>query len=281
VSILTTFPIQKEKRKQQEANEKAVGQGWRGRLLLCPDHSCSRTLTADTIAIQGKQAFIKEHAIFLSGPEKLFACVYGDEVGYKPKSTHTNPTSLPDRFLSAFQPIFQIRHPALMFPSMLRAQSRVMENSNTRNPRVYCSLTLRHSRALYDWYLENENKTGRKPRIIDADDIMNNPAAVRQLCLDTKLDPDAIQYEWEEQKEENVLKASFLSTLNTSKGIVKGLDSCDLNIETEKSKWKAEFGDETGEEMAEFVYKAMPDYLYLLNQPTRATGDCAVAEQTT
>jgi hypothetical protein len=134
---------------------------------------------------------------------------------------------------------------------------------------------------LYDWYLENENKTGRKPRIIDADDIMNNPAAVRQLCLDTKLDPDAIQYEWEEQKEENVLKASFLSTLNTSNGIVKGLDSCDLNIETEKSKWKAEFGDETGEEMAEFVYKAMPDYLYLLNQPTRATGDCAVAEQTT
>jgi hypothetical protein len=243
-----------------------------------PGHFRSSTSTADTIAAQGKQAFIKEHAIFLSGPEKLFACVYGNEMGYKPKLSHTNPTSLPDRFLSAFQPIFQIRHPALMFPSMLRAQSRVMDNSNTRNPRVYCSLTLRHSRALYDWYLENENKTGRKPKIIDADDIMNNPAAVRQLCLDTNLDPDAIQYEWEEQKEENVLKASFLSTINTSKGILKGLDSGNLDIEAEKSKWKAEFGNETGEEMAEFVYKAMPDYEYMLSQPNRATGERAGAE---
>jgi hypothetical protein len=157
----------------------------------------------------------------------------------EPESAHTNPTNLPDRFLLSMQPIFQIRHPALMFPSMLRAQSRTMDDSTTRNPRVFCSMTLSHSRALYDWYLENGDK--QRPRVIDADDIMNEPAVVRQLCIETGLDPDAVQYEWEEQHEENPLKASFLSTINGSKGIIKGLDSRNLNIEVEKIKWETEF----------------------------------------
>jgi hypothetical protein len=184
------------------------------------------------------------------------------------ESAHTNPTSLPDRFLLSMQPIFQIRHPALMFPSMLRAQSRTMDDSTTRNPRVFCSMTLSHSRALYDWYLENGDK--QRPRVIDADDIMNDPAAVRQLCIETGLDPDAVQYEWEEQHEENPLKASFLSTINGSKGIIKGLDSRNLDIEAEKIKWETEFGEETAGDLAKFVYDAMPDYKYLLGQRTRS-----------
>jgi hypothetical protein len=211
----------------------------------------------------------------LSGPDKIFASVHGGEAVREPNTSpaRTNPTSLPDDFLLSVQPIFQIRHPALMFPSFIRAQGRVMENTNTQNPRVYVSLTLRHSRDLYDWYVRNEDKTGRKPRIIEADDIMNNRAAVRQLCLETGLDPDAVQYEWEERNESNPLKASFLSTINSSKGIVKGLDSTHLDIETEKVKWKKEFGDQTGEELAGYVYRAMPDYEYLSKESNRVTGN--------
>jgi hypothetical protein len=234
------------------------------------------TPIADHILLQGKQALIKEHTIFLLGPDKLFATLYtNDNVEPlvlqerdEPKSAHTNPTSLPDRFLLSMQPIFQIRHPALMFPSMLRAQSNVMEDSNTRHPRVFCSLTLRHSRALYDWYLHNGGE--RKPRVIDADDIMTDHAAIRQLCIETGLDPDAIQYEWEEQHEEHRIHAAFLSTINASTGIVKGLDARSLDIGDEKVKWKAEFGDEAAEDMAKFVYDAMPDYEYLLSRRTRS-----------
>jgi hypothetical protein len=233
------------------------------------------TPIADSTTLQGKQALVKEHVLFLIDPAKLFASVYKDDemeplllqCRNEPDSAHTNPTSLPDSFLLSMQPIFQIRHPALMFPSMLRAQSP-MEDTNTRNPRVITTMTLRHSRSLYDWYLENGGE--RKPRVIDADDIMNDPAAVRQLCLQTGLDPDAIQYEWEERHEENPIKASFLSTINASKGIVKGLDACNLNIETEKVKWKAAFDDETAEDLAKLVYDAMPDYEYLLSQRTRS-----------
>jgi hypothetical protein len=169
--------------------------------------------------------------------------------------------------LLSLQPIFQIRHPALMFPSMIRAQIGTMEDSNTRNPRIWSTLTLRHSRAVYDWYAENAREM--KPRVIDADDIMNNPDAVRQLCIETGLDPEAVQYSWEEVQEEDPLKARFKSTINASKGIIKGLDARSLDIEAEKTKWKAEFDGEEAERLAKFVHDAMPDYKYLLSRRTR------------
>jgi hypothetical protein len=232
---------------------------------------------ANDISVQGKQAFIKEHAMLLSGPDDLFARLYKDDQVEplvlqqrdEPETAHTNPTSLPDRFLLSMQPIFQIRHPALMFPSMVRAQSRMDPTSNAQRPMVFCTLTLHPSRVLYDWYLENA-ASDRKPRVIDADDIMNDPAAVRQLCIDTGFDPDAVQYEWEERHEENPIKAAFLSTIYSSKGIVKGLDSANIDIEVEKAKWKTEFGDDNGKLIAKYVNDAMPHYEYMLSQRTHS-----------
>jgi hypothetical protein len=227
--------------------------------------------------MQGQQAFIKEHAIFLFSPEKPFAQLYKDDPmeplllkqRNEPESVHTNPSSVPDRFLLSMQPIFQIRHPALMFPSMVRAQGRMDPTSHAQRPMVYCTQTLRPLRQLYDWYLENA-ANDRKPRVIDADDIMNDPAAVRQLCIETGFDPDAVQYEWEERHEENQVKAAFLTTIYGSKGIVKGLDAKNLDIEVEKAKWKAEFGGDNGEHIAKYVYDAMPDYEYMMTQRTRS-----------
>ncbi|KAH8708473.1 hypothetical protein GQ44DRAFT_743150 [Phaeosphaeriaceae sp. PMI808] len=224
----------------------------------------------------GKQALIKEHSIFLQGPDKMFASVYdGDKLEPiilqqrdEPESAYTNPTSLPDSFLLSMQPIFQIRHPAMMFPSMVRASNNTMEDTNLADPGFMFMLTLRYSRALYDWYSEHTGK--RKPRVIDADDVMNDPETVRQLCIETGLDPDAVQYEWEERHEPDPVKAVFLSTIYSSKGIVKGRDARNLDIEAEKVKWKAEFGDDTAEVLAQFVYDAMPDYEYLRSRRTRS-----------
>lgn len=99
---------------------------------------------------------------------------------------------------------------------------------------------------------------------------MNNPAAVRQLCVEVDLDPEAVQYEWETPPEEtDPRKAAFLSTINASQGIKKGLDAKSIDIEQEKIKWQAEFGEEDAEDMARFVYDAMPDYEYLLKRRVR------------
>lgn len=231
----------------------------------------------DSLTIrQGKQVFIKEHALLLSGPDKLFSLVYGhDEVEplvlkerEAPDSIHTNPSSLPDSLLLSVRPIFQIRHPILMFPSMVRAEQKAFSQATIRprDPILAVALTLRHSRALYDWY---RNQSGEaRPQVIDADDILNDRDAVSHVCTAVGLSPDAVQYEWETKEATDPKMAVFLSTINSSKGIIPGLAARGLDLDAEKAKWKAEFGDEDGEDIAKFVLDAMPDYMYLLNQRT-------------
>ncbi|KAL1792304.1 hypothetical protein ACET3X_008811 [Alternaria dauci] len=227
----------------------------------------------------GKQAFVKEHTIFLSGPDKIFQAIYPDDTPPSltihtrnaPQDAHTNPTSVPDNLLLSLQPIFQIRHPMLMFPSMLRAQRAWKADARPRSPYCRAVCTLKHSRTLYDWYVKRASQTGVTPRVIDADDIMENPAAVRQLCEQTGLSADHVQYEWEERIDENPLKARFLSTLNASRGIKPGLGAKGKTMESEKKKWVEEFGEEDAEDLARFVNDAMPDYEYLHSR--RTTGE--------
>ena len=212
--------------------------------------------------------------MFLLGPDKWFAHIYdGDKVEPlvvrerdSPESVCTNPTTLPDSLLLSMTPIFQIRHPILMFPSMVRAQQKTMGPLRPRQLIIGATLTLHHSRNLFDWYLRQGAEIS--PQVLDADDIINSRAAVRHVCVETGLDPDAVQYEWETRKEPDPLKAIFLSTIYSSKGIIPGLAAKGIDLETEKAKWKAEFGDEDGEDLANFVHDAMHDYDYLLSQRT-------------
>jgi hypothetical protein len=104
----------------------------------------------------------------------------------------------------------------------------------------------------------------------DIEPTSDDPAAVRQLCVDTGLDPDAVQYKWEVRHEEHPQRAHFVKAIYASTGIIKGLHTSNLDMEAEKVKWKAEFGEEDGEMMAKVVHDAMPDYQYLLSQRSRA-----------
>lgn len=217
---------------------------------------------------KGNQVFIKEHVIFM-GPNQMLKATYGDADAKppilvhnrdEPESVHTSPSSLPDSVLLTLQPIFQIRHPILMFPSFLRSQIK-MKTSERLDRRVTAMSSLRFSRQLYEWYLNQGEDT--KPKVIDADDIMTNKAAVRQLCLETGLDPDSVQYEWSTRDEPDPLKKIMTDKIIASTGILPGLEAQGLDFETEKAKWKAEFGDEDGETMAKLVQDAMPDYEYL------------------
>ena len=182
---------------------------------------------------------------------------------------HTNPTYLPDDVLLAMQPVFQIRHPVLMFPSFLRTVQKTLPNSSIRDPMFTVFLTLRSSRALFEWYADHP--AALPPKVIDADDIMKDREAVRQLCLEIDFDPDSVQYEWDARQEDDPMKATWVSTIYSSRGIKPGLEARCLDIEAEKKKWVAEFGEQDGEILAKYVYDAMPDYEYLLEQRVRGS----------
>jgi len=114
---------------------------------------------------------------------------------------------------------------------------------------------------VYGWYLQQGEDI--RPRIIEADDIMSNKDVVHQLCIETGLDRDSIQYEWKIREEADPLKKKMMERITASTCIVPGLEARGLDIETEKSKWKAEFGEKDSERLAKYVMDVMPDYLYL------------------
>lgn len=216
--------------------------------------------------------------MFLAGPDNIFASIYKNEEKQvfrcreegQQDCGHTNPTILPDRFLLAMQPVFQIRHPALMFPSMIKALGQIVPGDKpTQNPKFRATMTLRYSRALYDWYCTHG--TSQKPLVIDADEIMKDRGAVQQLCLQTGLDPDAIQYQWDEEHEADPIKLAFVSRINASTTIIKGLDAEQLDVAVEKAKWVHQFGEDVAEDLAKLVEDAMPDYKYLWSQRTQSS----------
>ncbi|KAL6153388.1 hypothetical protein ACJQWK_03960 [Exserohilum turcicum] len=227
---------------------------------------------------KGKRVLFKEHATYMCATDKLMRRVYEDDEtepmilrqrGASLKAAYTNPTSLPDDFLLSLQPIFQIRNPVLMFPSLVRAQTD-MKMGGARSALAKIGLTLEPQRALYDWYLERSRDTNIIPRVIDADDVMNEPETVRRLCLQTGLDPDAVVYEWETRHYDNPLKARFFSTIGSSRGIIPGLDAKGKSVQTEMEKWVKEFGQEDADGLAKRVRDAMPDYEYLYSRRTVA-----------
>ena len=59
-----------------------------------------------------------------------------------------------------------------------------------------------------------------------------------------------------------------MSTIYTSKGIIPSLAAQGVDLETEKEKWKAEFGEEDSEDLAKAVLESMADYKYLLSKRT-------------
>ncbi|KAK3691216.1 hypothetical protein LTR37_018804 [Vermiconidia calcicola] len=224
-------------------------------------------------AEKGNQVFVKEHALLLYRPDKLFKLAYPDEApppltvhskaqrDYQQR--HTNPTILPDDFLLSMQPIFQVRHPIRMFPSGNRVMSVTPLGHTTLggNLAIKAIMTLRYIREIYDWYLAQEGAP--EPKIVDADDVMESKATVRRLCEETGLDHDCVLYEWETWEETEPMRVRLLSTIRQSRGILPGLGSQGYSVETELPKWREEFGEEDAEVLAKHVRDAMPDYDYL------------------
>lgn len=173
---------------------------------------------------------------------------------------------VPDEVLLSLQPIFQIRHPGLMFPSMARAEMDTGKADGPMDPRVHIFIHLWYSRQLYEWYLNTPGALS--PKVISADDIMTRPDVVRQLCVETGMDPDAMAYEWEtrEAPKGNKEIERFASTIYASKGILPGYDSQGFDIQEKRPKWREEFGEEAGDFLADMVEKAMPDYEWLMER---------------
>ena len=227
-----------------------------------------------------------------------FTAKYPGESEPRPR---TNVSVLPDDWLLTFQPVFLIRHPALTFPSLIRAlnDTRGFDVSE-RFIREACAL--RYVRSLYEWFvvqssavdsqneasdggrlnMNSDHQTPLQPYILDADDLQNSKSAVQKLCLALQFEPKDVQYEWTQEvvnshnpnpaslHEQNTV-ARFMSSLRTSTGILKGKDAVGLNLDQETRKWDREFGEGVGRVIRTWVDNNMEDYEWLRSR--RVTGN--------
>ena len=212
-------------------------------------------------------------------PRLASAYVYGDDPDLNrpwvlQSSTgigHTadNPTVLPNHALLApgTVPIFTIRHPVLMVPSIYRT---IREVESTNNEIMIFSSTLRWQRLLHDWYLQHGTAVGIKPLIVDAEDYQGSGCHLfmDRLCDAAGLDKNSVIYSWEKASD-NELKsmpsivAEIKKTILGSSGVIEGLGSASLDLEAEEAKWLELFGLEGQQEIKELVERTMDDYEYL------------------
>lgn len=249
-----------------------------------------------------KAMFVKEHAFWFNNPASLYKMRTGIEdveftkafqleipESYGP-STHSssNETLFSDEYLRTWQIAFIIRHPALAWPSMYRAMRKMADLGHIDEDGVrgssLANMTLRWSRTLYDWCLEQPDIPVAPP-VVDAHDLIHQPETVFEFCKKTGLDKSVLQFEWSDKRDDKnshgwadstghesdenqkdfhrTGSSIMLSTLRDSKGIVKDKAPMTIDIDVEAAKWKVEFGEEMGQAIEQRVRDSMLDYEYL------------------
>ncbi|ORX97504.1 hypothetical protein BCR34DRAFT_607248 [Clohesyomyces aquaticus] len=257
----------------------------------------------------GKGAYLKFHCLELAEPVSETRWLHGVDAArgmqswtvsptgsasargtrLRERKSEGNETCLPDATLKSWRPTFLIRHPALVLPSLLRADlefgtDALFSPENEEDASGYrraweaakeWQVTFHWQRQLLEWFLVNltaeEMYTDEDdvffPIVLDADDLQS-PSAPELLTRYTRavgLDPESVKFEWktapkEEVDEMNIYEKRLLDTISTSTGIVPGKTAQGLVLENETTKWRAEFGERLGTKLGKWVKAAMSDY---------------------
>ncbi|EAS35829.3 uncharacterized protein CIMG_01183 [Coccidioides immitis RS] len=249
---------------------------------------------------EGKIVFVKEHSYLLLEPVHQFKFHYGEDsvtegpwtldvhesYGTNLTRSEGNITLLPDEFLDTWNPIFLIRHPALMFPSFYRAMVDVHKMDDREvDDDMWVDMNILMSlycpRTTYDWYAKRRGKAGDSedqrdvcPIVVDADDVINHPEVVLKLSDKIGLDRDSLRFTWEakiikEDGEINLKSQRMLSTLAASQAVLKDKAAGNIDIDVEAKKWREEFGEKVAENLNRLVRSSMPDYEYLKDKRMR------------
>jgi hypothetical protein len=166
-----------------------------------------------------------------------------------------------------------------MYRAMTKISAEKLMDEDAIKGASTATMSLRCSRKLYDWCMEQPD-VPTPPPVIDAHDLIHTPNVVEKLCEQTGLDKSVLQFEWDENEAKKAKDCPFtdpnanaamdevafsimLSSLQGSKGVMKDKAPENIDIAAEAAKWKVEFGEETAQLIEKAVWDSMPDYEYL------------------
>lgn len=239
---------------------------------------------------KGQNCFVKEHCDFLVDPSAFARFLSPDlgsesivreelptllQGGRERTWSPQNHTLLPDEFLATWKPTFLVRHPALVLPSQFRAlgdMGKILGDKNAWD----VTMTFNWARKLYSLYadvilkgtpLANDGTTAW-PIVLEADDVLSNPAVVRKYCKLVGFDEEKLKFTWDvaapgDELLRSPIASRMADTLNVSTGILMGKLSVGIDIDVEAVKWREEFGEADGARIEKWVRNAMPDYEFL------------------
>ncbi|KAK4145157.1 uncharacterized protein C8A04DRAFT_10869 [Dichotomopilus funicola] len=239
-----------------------------------------------------QRLYVKEHAIMLNDPFFESKYTYGDDAvpsepgllvahGVKhPTRSSLNLTSLPDEFLKIWHPTFLIRHPAMMLPSLYRTtladlgpDAERLKARQGKGPLKH-EATMKWIRTLYEFFAAYLPKDSMWPIVLDADDIMKTPELVTKYAPLADLDPAKLRFSWEMVPNEKIKTISKAHQVMTSS--IRASSKTDtskaagaIDIDTENTKWRAEFGEEGCRNLEQWVRDMMPDYLAMHSKRLR------------
>ncbi|KAF1989043.1 hypothetical protein K402DRAFT_350680 [Aulographum hederae CBS 113979] len=238
----------------------------------------------------GNIPFMREHTYFMWDPallcKKPVDPVTLNLLGETSPRPKTNPTMMPDAYLNTWSPVFLIRHPALVVPSMARACKKAYGWDLTHRSYLE-SGSFRTQRLMYDWYADQLASSGSAagskrpganyPLVIDADDIIKDASTMRALNESLGLDPEKVLFEWKETPKEKIeaqrlAHKVFWSSVQGSSGILLDKMAQGLTIEEEVPKWEKEWGVEGAQILKGYAEACMPDYEYLKGKRSFGLG---------
>jgi hypothetical protein len=231
---------------------------------------------------EGKATYVKEHMSWMTKPSDESTYLHNksspsfgiaDAVGSR--------TAIPDVFLlDRVRPTFLIRHPVLTFPSLMRTAIDNEGLESVLNPETE---KMMQWECTYYWHIQlykhllTSEKYPRAsavegityPIVLDAGDL-HAEELVSKYAEAVGLDPRVVRFEWDDAGSEGMgkMEARMKDTLLGSRGVIAE-KLADIDVETEKGKWKGEFGDALAERLIRLVEAAMGDYEWLYERRMR------------
>ncbi|KAK5166206.1 uncharacterized protein LTR77_008467 [Saxophila tyrrhenica] len=235
---------------------------------FCGDetHETCRTQLAQHVLNAHEKSlipFVNEHCVLAFKHEDMFPLLRGTRDSYR---HFTNSTHIPDDFFKIIKPVLVIRHPILVVDSLCRAIEQEGSKPAPAEEDFEAITTLKLSRHLFDGFCSQ----GRKPLVVDGDDVLWKTAAVgKAVCEYIGINADELSETWtpypaHERPTANAYAYEWTKVVWESDGIHRPAEKPEEpELEKYCAIWEASYGSEAGVALKALVLKNMPHYEYL------------------
>lgn len=228
---------------------------------------------------QGRGTYVKEHINWMLRPSLESAVLHPDapttaidaaerEEPHRTTTAPQNPTTIPDALWPRVRTTLLVRHPALVFPSALRAAlaneglAAVLRDDAAAMMRCECAYTWH---VLLYRFLSSLGPS-HAPLVVDASQLLDGAFAARYAAA-VGLDGARVLEAWEpvcgdELAGMHAVERRMKDTLLGSCGVVAAKLSSGEG-EVERASWEGEFGGELARRLEGLVGRAMADYEWL------------------